>query len=397
MERLSEACNAQTQEQLFLSLAKERIVEQLLAGNCRLKESDLQRFGLGLSCNWCVVTMVLSKTTDFDMITFLHLAETRLNKELKICTVHACYSDYHPAQFLFCFQDPPQTNAWVQKTYRTLDAMIPLGIKLCAGFSAVASGYDRIPVCMKQAKMAVSYGVVRERWSALRIDQIRDIQEDYYYPNRSRELLSISIGNHNRRQAKSILHSILFYEASTFEKKGVQKLFSELCTIILLGVPDCERTAQAAESLSEVYAYTELYPAKLRLETLIDEVCTCEGEASAEEVLIDERILSYIEENRLNADISLSSIATRFQKSSSYISKLVKDKTGLMYIDYVNQFRIAESVRLMSGAYCSPKDVYLRVGYVSYTTFHRNFIKYTNTTPGTYQTARGHAPQVFSG
>ncbi len=95
----------------------------------------------------------------------------------------------------------------------------------------------------------------------------------------------------------------------------------------------------------------------------------------------EEKILAYIDENLFHPFLSLEYVAQHFDKSSAYISSVFKKARGMRYVDYVNRCRVARAEDMLRKEGTRISDVCAAVGYVSLTTFRRNFIKYTGKLP----------------
>ena len=87
-------------------------------------------------------------------------------------------------------------------------------------------------------------------------------------------------------------------------------------------------------------------------------------------------VFKFIDENLFNPALSLDWIAEQTGNSVSYISKLFKKRKSENYSDYVNRKRIAKAVELMVNENRKANEVYLMVGYISISTFRRNYQKY---------------------
>ena len=98
----------------------------------------------------------------------------------------------------------------------------------------------------------------------------------------------------------------------------------------------------------------------------------------------EEKILEYIDENLFHSFLSLEYVAQHFGKSSAYISSLFKKSRGMHYVDYVNRCRVAKAEDILREERARICDVCTAVGYVSLTTFRRNFVKYTGKLPAEY-------------
>lgn len=91
----------------------------------------------------------------------------------------------------------------------------------------------------------------------------------------------------------------------------------------------------------------------------------------------------------LREDLRLTDLQRVFPISRSYLSLLFNRELGQSFSDYVNQFRIEESKRLMDAEpYASIQEVAERSGFHSISTFRRAFLKCTGTVPSEYKNSR---------
>lgn len=88
----------------------------------------------------------------------------------------------------------------------------------------------------------------------------------------------------------------------------------------------------------------------------------------------------------LREDLRLTDLQRIFPISRSYLSQLFNRELGQSFSDYVNQFRIEESKRLMDAEpHASIQDIAERSGFHSISTFRRAFLKCTGTVPSEYK------------
>lgn len=88
----------------------------------------------------------------------------------------------------------------------------------------------------------------------------------------------------------------------------------------------------------------------------------------------------------LNDDLRLTDLQRVFPISRSYLSQLFNKELGMSFSDYVNQFRVEESKRLMEAEpLASLQDIAERSGFHSISTFRRAFIKQTGIVPSEYK------------
>ena len=88
----------------------------------------------------------------------------------------------------------------------------------------------------------------------------------------------------------------------------------------------------------------------------------------------------------LREDLRLTDLQRIFPISRSYLSLLFNRELGQSFSDYVNQFRIEESKRLMEAEpYASIQEIAERSGFHSISTFRRAFLKCTGMIPSEYK------------
>ncbi|MBN2859729.1 MAG: AraC family transcriptional regulator [Sphaerochaetaceae bacterium] len=110
--------------------------------------------------------------------------------------------------------------------------------------------------------------------------------------------------------------------------------------------------------------------------------------ASNDSNRIDEvakKILSYIDGNLENKNISLTDIGEEVGLSASYVSKIFKEYCGYNYLEYLNRGRVERSIELLEGTSFTVEEIGDRVGFSSTQSFLRVFQKYQKTTPGKYR------------
>ena len=87
-----------------------------------------------------------------------------------------------------------------------------------------------------------------------------------------------------------------------------------------------------------------------------------------------------------NDDLRLTDLQRVFPISRSYLSQLFNKELGMSFSDYVNQFRVEESKRLMDAdPLASIQDIAERSGFHSISTFRRAFTKHTGIIPSEYK------------
>ena len=121
-------------------------------------------------------------------------------------------------------------------------------------------------------------------------------------------------------------------------------------------------------------------PEKYRTSALADE--------KVEEVLPKLERLMEAEKAYLDADLNLQVLARRVGIHYNYLSRIINEKFGLSYNDYVNGYRIEEAKRRLADPEYAEKtilDIAYDTGFYSKSVFNTAFKKITGMTPSQYR------------
>lgn len=95
-------------------------------------------------------------------------------------------------------------------------------------------------------------------------------------------------------------------------------------------------------------------------------------------------VIDYIEEH-FAEDISLDILAEQLKMSKGYLSTYFKEKTGMNFIDYLNEFRITKAKQFLSNTDLKIQEIAEKAGYLNSSSFFRMFKRNTGVTPGDYR------------
>ncbi len=88
---------------------------------------------------------------------------------------------------------------------------------------------------------------------------------------------------------------------------------------------------------------------------------------------------------RIEADwkdhLSIESIASELNISSSYLSRVFKSECGKTFLDFLNGYRVQKAVELLSTKEYRVYEVADMTGFSDYKQFHRVFKEYTSVSP----------------
>lgn len=99
-----------------------------------------------------------------------------------------------------------------------------------------------------------------------------------------------------------------------------------------------------------------------------------------------EKIKIYMQRN-YQKNLTQDFIASLFYLNRSYLSTLFKQKTGMKFIDYLNEIRLEKSMELLAGSSRKMYQISKAVGYDNTKYFFRIFKKKTGQTPEQWRIA----------
>lgn len=103
-----------------------------------------------------------------------------------------------------------------------------------------------------------------------------------------------------------------------------------------------------------------------------------------------ERALSFIEAHFDDPGICADMIGDALGLSASYVSRLLRQNTGMGVVDYIHSARLKKAKELLTNTDMSVDDISVAVGFSSRWTLTRSFKRYENTTPGAFRDSNQH-------
>jgi len=97
------------------------------------------------------------------------------------------------------------------------------------------------------------------------------------------------------------------------------------------------------------------------------------------------KVLNYINENYIHAELSLSSVAKHCAITEKKVSRLINEATGEFFRCYLNRLRINEARRLLRTSDRNVSEIAYKIGYNSPSQLNRVFQKYEKCSPKEYR------------
>ena len=138
---------------------------------------------------------------------------------------------------------------------------------------------------------------------------------------------------------------------------------------------------------------TQIHSGKLKKEALLKENRLKEQkedserdiDAKGKQSVIGIKVVEYIETHCTDYELSLDLLGEKFQLTTNYLSRIVKQITGTSYKEFVTGLRMEEAKKMLRNEEISIADVCQKTGYNNVSHFIKIFQKYTDMTPAKYR------------
>jgi AraC-like DNA-binding protein len=215
----------------------------------------------------------------------------------------------------------------------------------------------------------------------------------YYYPIDIESKLMSLVKAGEKKATGDVLDTV-------FVKNNVEKgmadennalLICELCGTLTklnddLFSDDAEQHDQTAHMVRKVLSgnvpIKELKSINDIFMMLCDHVAT---KKQSHNIQLRDEILLYLNEHYTNPDISLYSVAARFDLAENYFSRFFKEQSGENFSNYLERIRMEKARDLLDDGGQMISDVARSVGYYNINTFYKAFRRIYGISPRMYQ------------
>lgn len=148
---------------------------------------------------------------------------------------------------------------------------------------------------------------------------------------------------------------------------------------------DTKKTSDSMQNIvNHIFSLDDLKKYYLQFFLNITEMLKNDSIYALDDVI--EKIKIYMQHN-YQKNLTQDFIASLFYLNRSYLSTLFKSKTGMKFIDYLNEIRIEKSMELLENSTRKMYQISKAVGYENPKYFFRIFKKKTGQTPEQYRIA----------
>lgn len=192
------------------------------------------------------------------------------------------------------------------------------------------------------------------------------------------------------QQKQEMLYDAVKYHDSVSE---LLRLFSDfLETAKQRGLPQKRIVQECSNIMNTVRIFTGIPQNRQQMDPSVENVQRqfeelCEDIQRSENYKLDDisgKALYYIRK-KCQKDLTLESVAAELFMSSSYLSRIIKERTGHGFGYWVNYYRIKEAKERLKDSSKSIEQVAYECGYNSYRIFSENFRRYVGKTASAWR------------
>jgi Response regulator containing CheY-like receiver domain and AraC-type DNA-binding domain len=269
-----------------------------------------------------------------------------------------------------------------------IDCFVGIGY-LCSEVSLLPKAYDEVYQAMRRR-----YVSDKDESKVFYInDVVKSDKGVILYSREYEKLLNNNIKSRDRKEAKRVISLMISKvnnseEVNTFcniQYTMMQILSDLIYTSSDLGI-DLEKCTNTKTNLyAELLEKESITSVTKWLEYLTDRII---DNISDDKVLqVNDYVVQVLNliKNNYSMDISLTSIADKLGLNPSYLSRILKEKTGKTFMDYLNETRMENSKKLLLETDINIGSLSEKMSYSNPNYFIKIFRKYTGITPGEFK------------
>lgn len=314
----------------------------------------------------------------------LNLAENRIVCYFTSPTENSCSA-------LINYDDEVLLHSVIFKLFNEALPVQKFNKNMCyIGLGKKTSGLSGVRASYEDALSAVDY-CTKNNISITYYDDIKEAAAGIYYPYEIESQLYNSIKNGRTEETAAILDKIR--EINFISRKPPYFLLQKLTSLMLVVIyrlidelyADNEeartkytracRNVIRADDPSESYHFLT----EIALSISGDFECNSSNQE------FKDKIISYIDKNFNNPDLSLAMLATHINISYHHLSHVFTDYMGETFISYLTKYRLEHSKELLTQSDEKIDTIAKKSGFSGSNTFIKIFKKYYGITPGRYR------------
>lgn len=266
-------------------------------------------------------------------------------------------------------------------------------IQLTIGISDIHPLLTGIPHGFDEALEALEYKFVIGPSQIIPFDRIKRPKNELYYPLDLERQLINHIRTGQYEEAMEAVSDLIVTNVSdgTLSLQLGKLLMFELIGTILKAIEHLDQGPNELavekhaliKQLTQCESFAEIEDEIYKfLKTVCDYV---DSKKKSHNTNLKDQVLSYIDANLADMDLSLTSLSLKFEVNAPYLSRFIKEQSGETFIDYVNKQRVQLAKKLMLETAETITEITQMVGFTNSNTFIRVFKRYEGITPGQFR------------
>jgi AraC-like DNA-binding protein len=266
-------------------------------------------------------------------------------------------------------------------------------IQLTIGISDIHPLLTGIPHGFDEALEALEYKFVIGPSQIIPFDRIKRPKNELYYPLDLERQLINHIRTGQYEEAMEAVSDLIVTNVSdgTLSLQLGKLLMFELIGTILKAIEHLDQGPNELavekhaliKQLTQCESFAEIEDEIYKfLKTVCDYV---DSKKKSHNTNLKDQVLSYIDANLADMDLSLTSLSLKFEVNAPYLSRFIKEQSGETFIDYVNKQRVQLAKKLMLETAETITEITQKVGFTNSNTFIRVFKRYEGITPGQFR------------
>lgn len=256
---------------------------------------------------------------------------------------------------------------------------------ICMGLSNPRNTISGVATAYREALEAVDHRPVHSQDCLVFFEDVNDTDTTFYYPIEAEVRLVNMLRAHEIIEAEAEYKKLLDTNMSAGLSQYALKQFLydiELTCRKHLPInsnelqqrfPDLPDNTPAEERMDRIIQLIKEYAKNDAIDTYGDIDSLCRD------------VIIYLDENFSDSQLSLTKVAEHFHVTPAYLSRYIRKRTGIGYLEYLNRKRIDAAKEYLRRGSISIKQLAVRVGFDNDVTLRRIFKKYEGITPTQYK------------
>lgn len=253
------------------------------------------------------------------------------------------------------------------------------------GVSTIKEGINQLPVLYNECLQAFKHKLSCTS-NILQYALFKDQKLKYEYPYIIEKQLINNLLSGNTFEAKSFMTdfmSVLTSPKYNLEDNEIKNNIYQLQNSILRSISELQIPMNAN---LDIFSLKDMKDIEIALCSFVDKILEeIIQRKENEKYNIEDKVLAYIEERYTLKDFSLNKVADDLNLSRAHVSKIIKEKTGSNFTDYINSKRISLAKKLLEDDKKTIDDIAHEVGFNYSYYFIKIFKNIEGITPGQYR------------